>query len=72
MEKPMTTVKLSPKFQIVIPKVIRERMSLRPGRKLKVLQYEDRIELIPIGPMRKLFGMAKGIDTTVERDEDRA
>ena len=67
----MNTVKLSPKYQIVIPKDVRESMSLRPGGRFKVLKYEGRIELIPIGPIRKLFGMAKGIDTTVDRDEDR-
>ena len=67
----MDTVTVSPKFQVVIPRAIRERLSLRPGQKVQVIRYEDRIELIPLTPARKLRGFLKGIDTSVEREPDR-
>lgn len=67
----METVTVSPKFQIVIPRAIREALGLRPGAKVQVMQYGDRIEFIPVKKMRKMRGFLKGIDTTVERDADR-
>ncbi len=67
----METVTISPKFQIVIPKRIRERLKLRPGQKIQAILYEDRIELVPVRPARKLKGFLKGIDTDVLRDGDR-
>jgi AbrB family looped-hinge helix DNA binding protein len=67
----MTTITISPKFQIVIPKVIRELMGLRPGQKVQAIAYEDRIELIPIRRMKEMRGFLRGIDTSVEREPDR-
>jgi AbrB family looped-hinge helix DNA binding protein len=67
----MITVSVSPKFQIVIPKAIREAMDIQPGQKVQVIRYQNRIELIPIRPLRKARGFLRGIDTSVERDEDR-
>jgi AbrB family looped-hinge helix DNA binding protein len=65
------TVTVSPKFQVVIPLAIREAMGIRPGQKVQAIQYGDRIELIPVRPMRKSRGMLRGIDTSVPRDDDR-
>jgi AbrB family looped-hinge helix DNA binding protein len=65
------TVTVSPKFQIVIPLAIREALGIRPGQKIQAIQYLDRIELIPVRPMRKARGMLKGIDTSVPREADR-
>lgn len=67
----METVTLSPKFQVVIPKAIRERLRLRPGQKIQAIAYDHRIELIPVRRARELRGFVTGIDTTVERDQDR-
>ncbi len=67
----MTAVTVSPKFQVVIPKDVRESMGIFSGQKIQVLTYKNRIELIPIKPMKKLKGFLKGIDTDVERDQDR-
>lgn len=67
----MASVTVSPKFQVVIPKEIRESMGIVSGQKIQVLTYQNRIELIPIKPMKKLKGFLKGIDTDVERDDDR-
>nr|WP_298716529.1 AbrB/MazE/SpoVT family DNA-binding domain-containing protein [uncultured Steroidobacter sp.] len=68
----MTTVTVSPRFQVVIPQVIRDALGIKPGQRIQALQYQDRIELIPLRPMRKARGMLKGIDTAVKRDHGRA
>ena len=67
----METVTISPKFQVVIPKRIREVLRLRPGQKVQAIVYENRIELIPVRRARELRGFLEGIDTTIERDADR-
>ena len=67
----MQSVKISPKFQVVIPREVREGLQIKPGQRFAVLTYGDRIEFVPVRPMRELRGFAKGIDTRVERDEDR-
>ena len=67
----MQTVTVSPKFQVVIPKAIRESMRLRPGQKLKVIEYEGRIELIPDRDIAELKGFLRGINTEFEREGDR-
>ncbi len=67
----MRAVTVSPKFQIVIPKDVRESMGIISGQKVQMLTYCNRIELIPIKPMSKMKGFLKGLDTEVIRDEDR-
>ena len=67
----MNTVTLSPKYQVVIPKAIRELLSLRPGQKIQAIVYQNRIELIPVMSAKKMRGFLKGIDTDVIRDGDR-
>ncbi len=67
----MSVVTVSPKFQVVIPREIREALRLQPGQKVQVLQYQNRVEFIPVQSMRKMRGFLKGIDTTVTRDGDR-
>jgi len=67
----METVKISPKFQVVIPKDIRERLKLKAGQHVQALAYDDRIELVPIRSVKTLRGAFKGLDTTVSRDRDR-
>jgi AbrB family looped-hinge helix DNA binding protein len=64
-------VSVSPKFQVVIPRAVREALRIRPGQKVQVIQYENRIELIPIRPVQEMRGFLRGIDTTVEREPDR-
>lgn len=67
----MEIVTVSPKFQIVIPRSIREQLGIEPGQKIRVLHYGGRIELIPLKPMRELRGFLRGMDTTIEREPDR-
>lgn len=67
----MTAVTVSPKYQVVIPKDVREFIGIFSGQKIQVLTYQNRIELIPIKPMKKMRGFLKGINTDVSRDKDR-
>lgn len=67
----MEAVKISPKFQVVIPRQVREKLHLVAGQKMQVLAYGNRIELIPEKEITEMRGFLKGIDTTVEREPDR-
>jgi len=67
----MKAVTVSSKFQVVIPREVRESMHLKPGTRIQVLQYENRIELIPIKEPKFMRGFVKGIDTEVKREENR-
>ncbi len=67
----MQTVTVSPKYQVVIPKMIRQTLHLRPGQKMQVVEYEGRIELIPERDITELRGFLKGINTEFEREGDR-
>lgn len=67
----MHTVKVSPKYQVVIPKEIRVSLKLRPGQKMKVIEYDGRIELIPDRNISELKGFLKGINTDFVREKDR-
>ncbi len=67
----METLTISPKYQVVIPKAIRELLKLVPGQKVQAVAYQNRIELIPVLPIRKMRGFLKGIETNVPREVDR-
>lgn len=67
----MDVVTVSPKFQVVIPLAVRERLGLEPGQKVQALAYDNRIEFIPVRALRSMRGFLQGIDTAVRRDRDR-
>ncbi len=67
----MNTVKVSPKYQVVIPKEVRESLNIKPGQEVAVLRYRGRIELIPMSPVRDMRGFLRGVDSSVERVSDR-
>jgi AbrB family looped-hinge helix DNA binding protein len=67
----MESVKISPKYQVVIPKKLRETLNLSPGQKVQMVAFDDRIEMIPVRKISEMKGFLKGIDTTVERETDR-
>jgi AbrB family looped-hinge helix DNA binding protein len=67
----VAVVTVSPKYQVVIPQRIREALGLKPGQKIEAIQYLDRVEFIPVRPIRAMRGFLKGIDRTVPRDRDR-
>ncbi len=67
----MDTSTVSTKFQIVIPLRVRRALGIQPGQKVQVIQYDGRIELILVEPIKETRGFLKGIDTRVPRDDDR-
>lgn len=67
----MEAVKISPKFQVVIPREVRQKLQLIAGQKMQVIAYGNRIELIPEREIADMRGFLGGIDTTVEREPER-
>ncbi|MFZ0453160.1 MAG: AbrB/MazE/SpoVT family DNA-binding domain-containing protein [Ignavibacteriaceae bacterium] len=67
----MTTVTVSPKYQVVIPKEIRQKLKLKPGQKLQIVQLGDRIEFLLLKNIKDARGFLKGINTDIEREGDR-
>jgi AbrB family looped-hinge helix DNA binding protein len=67
----MSVVTVSPKFQVVIPAEIREALGLAAGQKVQAFRYLDRVEFVPVRPMRAMRGFLRGIDTRVPRERDR-
>ncbi len=67
----MQAVTVSPKYQVVIPKTVREALNIRPGQRMQVIEHDGRIEFIPERDLKELRGFLKGINTEFEREEDR-
>ena len=68
--KSTETATVSPKYQVVIPKSVRERFGIRPGQKMRVLCVGGSLRLVPVRPLKELRGFAKGIPA-FEREADR-
>ena len=68
----MEKVTVSTKFQVVIPKKVRELLGIKPGQKIQVIAYMGRIELIPVQPIKMARGFLDGIDSEIEREPDRS
>ena len=67
----MTVVTISSRFQVVIPKDVREKLDLKAGQLVDAIPYRGRVELIPVEPVQSMRGALRGIDTRVPRDKDR-
>ncbi len=67
----MSIVTISPKYQVVIPKTVREQMQLKPGQKMQIIQIGNRIQLIPLRSVKEARGFLKGINTDITREGDR-
>ncbi|HSL94597.1 MAG TPA: AbrB/MazE/SpoVT family DNA-binding domain-containing protein [Thermoleophilia bacterium] len=65
----MALVVISPKFQIVIPKEIRERMGLKPGQTVSLIDRGETITMVPKRPLSELRGILRGAPTDDYRDE---
>ena len=65
----MTSVSISPKYQVVIPQKVREKMRVKPGQKMHVIAYDNMVVFIPVRPIQEARGSLRGINTHVERDE---
>lgn len=67
----MTTVTVSPKYQVVIPQEARDALGIQPGQKIQLVVYEGRVEFMPVRKLSKMCGFLRGIDAKVPRDRDR-
>lgn len=67
----MEIVTVSPKYQVVIPRAIRDALGLKPGQQVHVMRYGERIEMVPLRPVQEMRGFLRGIDTRVDREPDR-
>ena len=67
----MNTVTISPKFQVVIPQEVREELGLHPGQRVQAIAHEGRIEFVLLQPLSEMRGYVRGMDTELDRDEDR-
>ena len=65
----MNLVTVSPKFQVVIPKNIRQSAGIMAGQKLEVFRVGSTIELVPVKEMKVMRGSLPGLNTDVARDE---
>jgi AbrB family looped-hinge helix DNA binding protein len=66
----MSTVTLSPSFEVLIPQEVREALHLTPGEQLRVVHYAGRVELIPVRSVETMRGFLRGMDTNIERDDE--
>lgn len=67
----MARATLSPKYQVVIPKDIREALNLKPGTAFEIIKRNGSIELCPVVSAKEMRGFVRGIDTSVPRNADR-
>lgn len=68
----MTSVTLSPKFQVVIPKDVRKALNLLAGQRLEARVVGGHVELVPVPPMSAIRGMCPGIITDAPNDPEDA
>ena len=66
----MAEVTISPKFQVVIPRAVRKMLGVKPGQKMRVIAYDDKVILIPVRPIQAARGSLRGIDTRIERESE--
>jgi len=66
----MGVVTLSSKYQIVIPQDVRERIDLKPGQKIVVIEKDGVVHLIPQRPIKEMRGFVKGVNAHKLRDEE--
>lgn len=60
----MKPVTVSPKYQVVIPKEVRERLDIKPGQLVQVFERDGRFEFVPVRPISEMRGFLKGMDTS--------
>ncbi len=70
----MNTSVISSKYQIVIPREIRERFNLQPGQKVMFIPYQGGMRLVVVSSIEDACGMLAGMgvsDFREEEDEER-
>lgn len=66
----MRAATISSKYQVVIPREIRQRFGLKPGQKVVFIPFKRSLRVVIVPPVEEAYGFLQGIDTNVERDED--
>lgn len=66
----MDTVTISEKYQMVIPKSVREKWRIKPGQKVRLIVYGNVLEVVPVRNIKEARGFLKGMSSTVEREEE--
>lgn len=66
----METVTVSPKYQVVLTKAVREALGIKAGQKMVIIAYDNRVVLIPERSIQEARGSLKGMDVAIERDEE--
>jgi len=66
----MAVVTVSPKFQVVIPLKVRQMLHIKSGQKMQVIAYNNRVVMIPDRPIQEGRGSLKGMDSTIDREEE--
>ena len=66
----MNTATISSKYQVVIPREIREKFQLKPGQKIMFIPYNKTLRVVIVPPIENARGLLKGIDTDVQREEE--
>ena len=66
----MDTVTISSKYQMVIPRAIREKWNIKPGQKVRLIVYGNHLEVVPVRDIRGARGFLKGMSSDIEREEE--
>jgi AbrB family looped-hinge helix DNA binding protein len=66
----MRATTISSKYQVVIPREIRERFDLKPGQKVVFIPYRKSLRVVIVPPIEEAYGFLQGIDTNVDREEE--
>lgn len=66
----MDTATISSKYQVVIPRAIREKWNVRPGQKVRFIIYGNRLEIVPVRDIKAARGFLKGMSSDIEREEE--
>ena len=65
----MNSVTISSKYQVVIPRAIREQFDLKPGTKIMFIPYNNTLRVVTVPSIEQALGMFAGIDTDPQREK---
>jgi AbrB family looped-hinge helix DNA binding protein len=66
----MDAATISSKYQVVIPRAIREKWNVKPGQKVRFIVYGNRLEIVPVRDIKSARGFLKGMSSNIEREEE--
>lgn len=65
----MNATTISSKYQVVIPKRIRQQFNLKPGQKLIFIPYKHSLRVVILPSIDQAYGYLEGIDTEIRRED---